>query len=293
MNKFTGTYEKTGYLYQHYKLFHLNDSVSKEYMYHYHDFDKIIFFINGKADYIVEGKKYILEPYDFILVNRNEIHKPVVDFSVPYERIILYIDHSFIEQYKGKDYNLTRCFEKTYEEKTNVVRFPAVITRQLFETLNRMEENGREQAYAEELYGEILFLEFMIQINRACLFNQYAYHHTAKYNKKVIDILQYINENLSKDLSIDILSERFYMSKYHMMRQFKEETGYSIHQYISEKRILAAKTMILHGMPATVAAMECGFKDYSTFARAFKKKTGSMPSLIKQQVTHYADHSYD
>lgn len=89
------TYEKTGYLHKNYKLFHLKDSTSREFTYHYHDFDKIICFLGGRADYMIEGKKYTLEPYDFVLVNRNEIHKPIVDFSVPYERIILYIEHDF------------------------------------------------------------------------------------------------------------------------------------------------------------------------------------------------------
>ncbi|NLL75715.1 MAG: AraC family transcriptional regulator [Clostridiales bacterium] len=281
MNDIAGTYEKTGYLNKHYKFFHLKDSDNREFDYHYHDFDKIIYFMGGKADYMIEGKKFLLEPYDFIFVNRNEIHKPMVDFSAPYERMILYIDHGFIEKYTDDAYDLTECFKRTFKEKTNIVRFPAVVTRQLYETLRRMEENDNDNAYAGELYGEILFLEFMVQMNRACLENEFAYHQTAKYNKKIIDIIQFINENLSEELSIDSLSEKFYMSKYHMMRQFKEETGYSIHQYTLEKRILAAKSMLLNGIPATVAAMECGFKDYSTFARAFKKKSGSIPSKIK------------
>ena len=243
MNEGTQIYEKTGYLHKHYKLFHLKDSVDREFAYHYHDFDKIICFLGGKADYMIEGKKYALEPYDFVLVNKSEIHKPIVDFSVPYERIVLYIEHEFLEQYRKADYDLTDCFAGTLKEKANVVRFPAVVTRQLYETLQKMEECSNDSVYAGELYGEILFLEFMIQLNRACLENEYAYHHTAKYNKKIIDIIQFVNENLSEDLSIDMLSERFYMSKYHMMRQFKDETGYSIHQYISEKRIVAAKTI--------------------------------------------------
>ncbi len=282
MNDIAGAYEKTGYLNKHYKFFHLKDSDSRKFDYHYHDFDKIIYILNGRADYMIEGKKYLLEPHDFIFVNRNEIHKPIVDFSVPYERMILYIDHSFIERYAKDDYDLSECFGRTFKEKTNVVRFPAVVTRELYETLRRMEENDKASGYAGELYGELLFLEFMVQMNRACLENEFAYHHTAKYNKKIIDIIQYINENLSDELSIDDLSDKFYMSKYHMMRQFKEETGYSIHQYTLEKRIVTARSMLLNGVPATVAAMECGFKDYSTFARAFKKKLGSMPSKIKE-----------
>ena len=63
-----------------------------------------------------------------------------------------------------------------------------------------------------------------------------------------------------------------------MMRKFKEETGYSMHQYILEKRILAAKNKILSGTPATIACMECGFKDYSTFSRAYKKLLNKLPS---------------
>lgn len=274
------SYEKIGYLQKHYKLFYLKDTKRQEYSYHYHDFDKLVFFLGGRADYMIEGKKYELEPYDFLLVNRNEIHKPNVDFTVPYERIILYIEHEFLKQYTGEDYDLTNCFLKTGEEQTNVVRFPAVVTRQLSEQLLKLEECAKKEGYANELYEEILFLEFMLLFNRACVENAYAYHQTAKYNKKVIDMIQFINENLSQELSVDRLAERFFISKYHMMRCFKEETGYSLHQYILEKRILAAKSMIQEGTSATAAAMECGFKDYSTFARAFRKSMGIAPSQV-------------
>ena len=227
---------------------------------------------------MIEGKKYSLEPYDFVLVNRNEIHRPEVDFSMPYERIILYIGHDFLRTYRGEDYDLTGCFCKAQEQKASVLHFPAGITGRLYETLKRLEEHTGEKRYAGELYEELLFLEFMIQLNEACLEYEHAYDHRAKYNKKIIDMMRFINENLGRDLSIDRLAECFYMSKYHMMRQFKEETGYSIHQYISEKRLLAAKGLIREGMGAGTAALECGFQDYSAFARAFKKKMGMAPS---------------
>lgn len=100
----------------------------------------------------------------------------------------------------------------------------------------------------------------------------------ARYDKKVVEIIHYINENLAADLTIEALSDKFFLSKYHMMRKFKEETGYSMHQYILEKRILAARNLILAGNAATVASAECGFKDYSTFSRAYKKLLGKLPS---------------
>ena len=130
------------------------------------------------------------------------------------------------------------------------------------------------------MYSRILFLKFLIELNRYCIKNPEVYHKTARYDKKIVEIIHYINENLAGDLSIEALSEQFYLSKYHMMRKFKEETGYSVHEYILEKRILAARELILSGVPASVASLECGFNDYSTFSRAYKKVLKQIPSKV-------------
>lgn len=287
-----GQYEKAGYLTYDFKLFHLKDTVKKEYVYHYHDFDKVIFFISGRVNYIIEGKNYELNPYDIVFVNRNEIHKPEVDFSVSYERYVLYISPEFLERYQTikygqtegydqtRDYNLSSCFEKAKKEKSNVIQVSAVRNTKLIQKLRELEEAFRTKGYAAELYERTLFLQFMIELNRACLEDQTAYDHSVVYNQKVVDILEYINTHLYEDLSIDGIASVFFLSKYHMMRQFKEETGYTMHQYITEKRILTARDMILNGVPATKAGLECGFKDYSTFLRAFKNKMKKNPSEL-------------
>ena len=107
-----------------------------------------------------------------------------------------------------------------------------------------------------------------------------AYLTTAVYHEKVVDAITYIQEHLSEEINVDILAGQFYISKFYLMRQFKEATGYSIHQYINEKRIQMARRMILSGMPASVACYECGFHDYSTFARRFKEIVGEAPSKL-------------
>ena len=80
--------EKTGYLNEQFRLFHLKDQTRKEFSYHYHDFHKVVIFISGKAAYHIEGKAYQLKPWDILLVNRHAIHRPEIDPSVPYERFI-------------------------------------------------------------------------------------------------------------------------------------------------------------------------------------------------------------
>ncbi len=269
---------KSGYLMEKFRLFHLKDKEPKEYSYHYHDFHKLIWFVSGDVEYHLEGKTYKLEPHDILLVNKGEIHKPFVGKDTVYERYVFYISTDFLDEHSENGSDLNQCFQMTHKEQGNVIRLNPAQSRTLFETVRLLEKAENEESYAKEMYCRILFLKLLIELNRCCIENPEVFHKTARYDKKVVEMIHYINENLSQDLTIEALSARFYLSKYHMMRKFKEETGYSMHQYVLEKRILAARNLMLSGMPATTASAECGFKDYSTFSRAYKKLLGQLPS---------------
>ena len=268
------SYIKKGYLNSEFKLFHLTDQETKEVDYHFHDFDKITIFIRGKVTYMIEGKSYELKPYDIVLVEHNDIHKLTVDNSEIYERIIMYISPNFINAYKSDNYDLSYCFQKAKKEGSNVLRIPSLEKSSLFHSITRLEHSFTDNAYAADLFRQILFLEFMIHLNRAALKNRLEYIDTANHNEKIINILDYINSHLTEDLSIDHISSNFYLSKYYLMRLFKQETGYTIGNYISSKRLLLAKELILSGTPATKACYDCGYKEYSTFSRAYKSLFG-------------------
>ena len=268
---FMGQYIKKGYLNSEFRLFHLTDQETREVKYHYHDFDKITIFIKGHVIYTIEGKSYELSHYDIVLVRHNDIHRLVVDNSQIYERIIVYISPNFMNAYKTDSYDLSYCFQKAEEEHSNVLRIPSLKNSSLFQSITRLEKSFSDDGYASDLYRQVLFLEFMIHLNRAARKNRLEFIDTDNCNTKILDILQYINENLNHDLNIDILSDHFYISKYYMMRLFKQETGYTLGHYISQKRLLLAKELILTGVSGTQACFDCGFKDYSTFSRAYKK----------------------
>jgi len=95
---------------------------------------------------------------------------------------------------------------------------------------------------------------------------------------KILEILRYLDDNLTADISIDDLAARFYISKYHMMRRFRDEAGISIHTYLSDKRLLLARELIGNGESATDACFACGFKSYSAFSRAYGKLFGATPT---------------
>lgn len=271
------TYEKKGYLNSEFKLFHLTDKETHEIKTHYHDFDKITIFIKGKVSYMIEGKSYELKPYDIVLVRHNDMHQLSVDNREIYERIIVYISPNFMNAYKTESYDLNFCFQKAKEEQSNVLRIPSLEKSSLFRSIVRLEKSFADEGYATELYRQVLFLEFMVHLNRAALKNHLEFIDTENNHSKVSEILQYINDHLTDELSIDRIADNFFVSKYYMMRQFKQETGYTMGNYISRKRLLLAKELILSGIPSTQACFDCGYKDYSTFSRAYKRFFSESP----------------
>ena len=191
------SYEKKGYLNSEFRLFHLTDRELHEITTHYHDFDKITIFIKGKVTYMVEGKSYELKPYDIVLVKHNDIHRLTVDNSEVYERIIVYISPNFMTAYRTSSYDLNFCFEKAKSEHSNVLRIPSLEKSSLFRSIARLEKSFTDEGYAAELYRQVLFLEFMVHLNRAALGNRLEFIDTENSHSKMADILTYINDHLT------------------------------------------------------------------------------------------------
>lgn len=265
--------EKTGYLKEDFRLFHIDDQTKKDFSYHYHDFHKIIVFISGKVTYHIEGKAYHLKPRDILLVSQGAIHKPEIDPSVPYERYIFWIRDDLSCQ------ELNTCFQKANDRSFNLVRADSALQERLKDLLPEIEQTLQNKHFGDTVLRNALFTQFMIYINRIFLRTSSSPDKKAySSDTQVEQLLKYINRNLSENLSIDQLAERFFLSKYHMMRKFKNETGYTIHNYITSKRLLMARSLISQGIPVMKAALASGFRDYTTFVRAYKKQFGKAPS---------------
>lgn len=273
-------YEKRGYLHQDFRIFHPIDNRQREFSYHYHDFYKILVLLQGDVTYCIEGKFYALAPGDIVLVNAGEVHRPIIQGTGTYERIIIYISPEFLRSCSDDPDSLELCFSKARQEKSNVLRLPSMKNSRLYQILEELEASLHTPDYAAGLYQNVLFLEFMIHLNRAAVHNTLSFMATQEANGKILSILSYINEHLTENITIDLLSEKFYTSKYYLMHSFKKETGYTIGSYLTLKRLRYARELIHGGMPVTQACFECGFHNYSTFSRAYKKNFGEAPTTL-------------
>lgn len=283
-------YEKTGYLNSNFKIFHLVDKGMTPIGFHFHDFHKILLLMKGNVSYCVEGRTYDLQADDIVFVPAGEVHRPVLHDTAIYERIIIYISKDYLNTYRTDNYDLAQCLIEAHQKQSHVLRVPAFGTTKLGQIVRELEQSLDSNEYANELYHNLLFLEFMIQLNRVAIHDGIEYLSNSSSNKKMIDVIDYLNGHLTDDLSIDFLAETFYLSRYHLMHAFKEETGYTIGNYLSTKRLLLARDRIRQGEPITNVCYECGFRNYSTFSRAYKKNFGCSPrEQLSRQTTPPAE----
>ncbi|WP_236895149.1 AraC family transcriptional regulator [Clostridium beijerinckii] len=270
---------KSGYLNNDFQLFHLKDKKNQEFEFHYHDFNKIIIFLSGKVTYLIEGKAYNLKPWDILLVNNHDVHKPIIDSSEIYERIIIWANSDFIENHNYENCDLSTCFRLANEKSFNLIRLNSKLQDNIKFIIDSLMTSFNSQDFGSKLLSNSLFIQLLVYLNRVHLNNMYINDEASlKYDKQIEKILKYINNNLSENLSTETLSQKFYISKYYLMHKFKKETGYTLHNYVNQKRLLMAKDLIISGEQITKAYLQCGFNDYTCFLRSFKNLFKKSPS---------------
>jgi len=268
------SYEKRGYLNEDFRLFHIADSDLGPMAYHYHTFHKIIFLLAGRTGYAVEGERYALQPGDFVLVGRGSIHRPEAEQGVFYERMVLYISPEYLSRLSTPDCDLNSCFTRAQADFRYVYRGDR--DERLKTLLQQLEQSLSDEEFGAGLLRSTLFTQLMLEVCRISIRSRSI--SASSGDAKIISILQYLNLHLTEPLSIDDLASRFYISKYHMMRRFREETGYTVHSYLAEKRLLLARQLLKDGAAVTDVCEQVGYQDYSTFARAYRRMFGNSPS---------------
>lgn len=271
------SYSKKGYLYDNFKIFYLKDSNLGEIDFHYHDFHKVLIHLSGNTSYSIEGQTFDLLANDVVFVSAGEVHRPIFHDDSLYERIIIYISKEFLAEYSQGENDLSYCFRNAIENNSHVLRLHSFKNSKVAAAVGKLTSNLSKDAYANELLMQILFLEFMIELNRAVIGDEVEYISTIYAGSKTGEIIQYINNHLIEDLSVDAIAAKFFISRFYLMHTFKDETGYTIGNYITIKRLALAQALIDEGLPITSACEQAGFSTYSTFLRAYKKTYGTSP----------------
>ena len=267
-------YEKKGYLLEDFRLFHLRGAQGVKAEYHYHEFCKLLLLVSGSGGYWVEGSHYALQAGDVVLVGSRAVHRPEFQPDAPYERIIVYIDPEFLRRQSTADCDFMEVFSG---KKGHVLRSER--WQRLFQMAISLERELSGQAFGRIILSNGLLLRLLVEIGREQ--DRDDAQRPAPIQPKdgrIQQLIAYIDAHIAEDISIDTLAEQFFMSKYHMMRLFRAQTGQSIYNHLTQRRLALARELISGGMRATEAAFRSGFATYSSFTRAYHKQFGTTPT---------------
>ena len=263
-----------------FEIFHYQEPHSSNVEMHHHDFYEIFFFLNGRVEYRVEGRIYHLQPGDLLLINPMELHQLIAEpGDTTYERFVLWIEKEYLERLSTDMVSLTRCFDNTQPGHSNLLRpghaSHANILMQFKEIVR--ESYGRE--YGNELYARSVLLRLLVELNRLAMKKGREVISYEESSPLISNVILYITDHYNEPLSLEMLSQKFYVSKYHLSHEFSRIVGTSIYRYVMLKRLVMARQMLSNGIAPGTVSITCGFSDYSNFYRAFRAQYGISPGI--------------
>ena len=234
---------------------------------HTHDTYEIYCFLSGNAKYFVEGNTYPLKPGDILVMKKAEAHSLLINSHNPYERIVVNFNSDAIgENVRTKLANFLDSRPLGVKNRYPASLFKGTQWHYYLKKICESSDINEQSVYLTVLLSELQsrFSEIETQ---------------DRSSGEIMDIVKYINDHLSEELNLDIICDRFFISKSHVNRKFKKIIGTTVWEYVSAKRLLFAKELLQTGVSPTEAYLKCGFRDYCTFYRAYKTKFGVSPKI--------------
>lgn len=266
-----------------FEAYHFVDTVAQPVYYHNHQHYEIYFYIQGHSRIIVEGLDLKPVRGDALIYPPGIMHRNIhLDTEIPYERFYFFARREFLQSISAADYDIPGTLERMTENDHYYFHVEEEDLRQLIQMTDQVIEASEQTLPAEKLMNRnrmsILLIRALTMMTSRDVMPQ------GEYSRRMSAVIRYINQHAMEQLTLDQLEEVFYSSKYVLMRNFKNYTGISIHQYLLIRRILIAKELIEQGAKPKDVSEQCGFSDYSSFYRAFKARIGVSPEQFRQET---------
>lgn len=168
---------------------------------------------------------------------------------------------------------------------TNIIHAqlgPFMLMRNILTKLDSLKDEHIELGM--ELYEKSLFTTFLVMFLRTCVQNDQVHQ---SHQKKILildEVFEYISQHLTEDLSLKALEKEFYISGEHISREFKKNTGMTLHAYITRLRVDLSKKYLLQGISVRDVCQLCGFSSYNHFFKVFKNECGMTPGDYCKKV---------
>lgn len=268
-----------------FEIYYYNEPVSPKVSVHSHNYYEFYFFLEGDVSILIEGELYPLKYGDMVLIPPGVEHMAVVHTDViPYRRFVFWISMEYCNRLMEISSSYGYLMQNVLVKKNYIFHNDMITFHTIQYRIFQLIEEIKSERFGRDAKVSLCVNDLVLQLNRIVYEQQNPKSEKEKQNL-YRNIIYYIEDHLDEELSLERLSEQFFVSKYHISHVFKEQMGLSVHQYILKKRMQVSKAAILGDTSITDVYTMLGFKDYSSFYRAFKKEFGMSPKEYKELHT--------
>lgn len=245
----------------------------------------ILVIVKGNATFRFEEGSVLCGTEDLIIIKPgNEVQMTYDSKKSSLELILLKIHPHTLELLSTDKTDLRGCFD-IVPFKSAVIHYHSNPGMQIKSIAMKLSLVSKEPArFGHEIYVRGLLSTLIVLIIRACIDSDKEIKRTNRKHFIMDDIFIYIKKHLLEDLSLERLEKEFFISRYHIIREFKKHTGMTPHAYIIKSRLDLSRSYIENGYSIGDVYKLSGFNDYNHFFRSFKKQYGLTPKAYYKSI---------
>lgn len=230
----------------------------------FHSYNEMVLFLDGESRLISANIQLPLKHGSIVIIPQEQFHQFVVTAPENYVRCILGFENTD---------ELAPIIGEVMNEVA-VIDHPPAELRYVFDSLIRIATSPLPEK-EQTLFLKSCISQAMLELK---LFSGEPINRHVLLSPLTEQALSYIDEHYSQPINVAAIAKALNTSPSSLSHKFKADLSISVYRYLSEKRLSAARQLIAGGESLTRAALLCGFREYSSFFRLYKKHYRSKPS---------------
>ncbi|MCQ2537003.1 MAG: helix-turn-helix domain-containing protein [Lachnospiraceae bacterium] len=235
---------------------------------HSHDGYEVVLYLGGDVSIYVEAEGKQMERGDIALIPPNSFHGLYLTDIPSYERIVLNFREEYLRSFNDTETDLSLCFKRLPENRLNVIHLNDEQLQDFIRIGDSLADSIENSAFGGNILQRAFFSEFLVKINRVAETAPQPYYSSTvpPVVKKIFD---FVTENLTSDLTVEMIALNLHHNSDYLNRSFKKVTGYPLKHYIIAKKLTLAQQYLRQGYSPYDACFMSGYNNYSSFSRRF------------------------
>ena len=250
---------------------------------HFHHLYEMILVTEGKAEFIIHDKKYLVSANEVLFISNLEKHSVKI-LEYPYQRYVTLMSSKFALS-SIKEPTLFSILTHRPKNFPYAFKLDDLVLKKVEHLTQELIKECENKETFWNIRTAYLVSSMLIDIYR---YNEkyFYYIKNNETDKIIFEIQKYILDNYEREILLDELSEKFFLSKYYISRKFKEITGFTFKDYILLNRITKSKELLRYtNKTVNSISSEIGYNNVNQFIRLFKQFENITPTKYRKKYS--------